>query len=756
MTSKSNRIMWLLNHREARKFETSMLKKIGINEIYLPKKFPPLEFRSINVDYSEDEFLTIPKKDLDILNDINWYEDVPQYAWDIANQYFDYIFFVAYSPDYFRDIKNFKGASIWRTYGLAHSHSYSKVFAQQVHVENIIKSIGHRFWFGQAYDHLHKVEPLYLQKRSVFLPLGLIPGEINDLWIGNNRKIFFICPCIGLYGYYGEVYKEFKRNFNDLPYICGGTQPVSVNDEKVIGFVSNENHEKNMRELRVMYYHSTEPNHIHYHPFEAIRIGMPLLFMSGGMLDKMGGIGLPGRCCSIKEARYKLKRILNDDWQLIKEIRASQSLLLQSMKPVNCEVHWRLGFEKIKNELKKARNNPILKSNKKRIAVILPIKYGGGSFQGAKLLAKALLLGAHQSGRDVDIVFAHIDDTHLYSDSQFYDLPNSIKRRKFKWKILDPVMAKNVMIFSGNLDWQPNNTSYMIPDDGIETFLDCDLWVIISDRLMHPLLPIRPNILMIYDYLQRYVSIMPDDQNLLDAARAAEYVMVTTKFTHDDAIQYAGIHKNKVYQVPMLIPPSEENYSPNSKVLKPYFIWTTNSAPHKNHINSFDALKIYYEKLGGILKCHITGVNTKLLLGSKLLHLKELDKIIQTSSNLRRNIKFYGDLDKRTYLLKLSQANFLWHPCRIDNGTFSVIEAAHYQIPSLSSDYPAMHEINNTLNLNLRWMNPDNPEQMAEQLLWMQANHEQQARLLPSQVELGSFSIEHNAHKYWEVIEKCL
>ena len=76
--------------------------------------------------------------------------------------------------------------------------------------------------------------------------------------------------------------------FSCFDYTIGGAQPVQVNDKNVIGFVTREQHEFNMRQHRVMYYHSAEPNHIHYHPFEAVRAGMPLVFMADGMLDSMG------------------------------------------------------------------------------------------------------------------------------------------------------------------------------------------------------------------------------------------------------------------------------------------------------------------------------------------------------------------------------------------------------------------------------------------------------------------------------------
>ncbi len=54
-----------------------------------------------------------------------------------------------------------------------------------------------------------------------------------------------------------------------------------------------------------MFYHSQSPRHIHYHPFEAIKIGMPLVFMGGGMLDRMGGTNLPGRARTWGEATQK-------------------------------------------------------------------------------------------------------------------------------------------------------------------------------------------------------------------------------------------------------------------------------------------------------------------------------------------------------------------------------------------------------------------------------------------------------------------
>ena len=111
----------------------------------------------------------------------------------------------------------------------------------------------------------------------------------------------------------GNISEFQNKTFGDLPYVVAGAQPVAVHDNHVLGYVPKEQHDRHMRELRVMYYHGTDRNHIHYHPFEAIRAGMPLVFMAGGLLDTLGGLDLPGQCQDPEEAHEKIERILGDD-----------------------------------------------------------------------------------------------------------------------------------------------------------------------------------------------------------------------------------------------------------------------------------------------------------------------------------------------------------------------------------------------------------------------------------------------------------
>lgn len=768
-TAKPLRVMWLLNHTTARKFEISMLNAIGIEEIFLPKIYPQdHSFRTASIDWTEDQKLSIPKNDLDVLNQTNWYEGVSVDVWKIANKYFDVAFFLPMNKGGLDSVsKYFSGMVIWRVYGRDKSANYDLVLNDFIagggYGGACVRRMGRRFYFGEAYSHLSDIEPHYLRSRRLFLPLGMRSADVKDQWEGSNAVIYFVCPEIASSPIYGKIYQEFKCNFHDFPYIVAGAQPIAVNDTNVLGYVTDEQHAYNMVQSRVMFYHSQEPNHIHYHPFEAIRAGMPLVFMAGGMLDRMGGMALPGRCETLAEARRKIKRILADDRSLIERIRMSQVVLLEPMKPENCELAWREGFERIASDLEVWRHEQAVRpkiTRRKRVAVILPVAYRGESLRGALALAKALYLGSRQWGEDADVVFVHLDDPATYPDDVFVDLQDNIARRAFNWRILSAAESRRAMRYAGFQGWEPSHDNYMVPDDGMQQLLDCDLWLIVSDRLSFPVLPMKPVVLMIYDYLQRYEDLLSHgtDMPFLNAARHASRVLVTTKFTQKDAIQYAGVDPNNVCKVPMLAPefPIHEAGVANDTGAPSFFLWTINAAPHKNHMRAAEALQIYYEELDGELDCRVTGVNSKGMLASDLPHLKAMATAFQRSKPLRKHVKWMGELPDIQYRRLLSRASFLWHAGRIDNGTFSVIEAACLGVPSLSSDYPAMREIDEQFSLNLAWMNPDSLREMAEQLKRMEEEATARRKYLPSKADLEAQRIERHAKAYWQEVRSCL
>ena len=437
------RVMWLINHTTLRAFELEQFKQRGIEEIFLPKCFPYDEGNlSASITYDEDKNLRISAEDLAILNEQNWYEEPSPAAWEIANRYFDIIVVAFFVRQLIAAVRHFKGGIILRAFGLGGTETYSNLIRQLggEALESAISRCGKRFFFGIGYEHLAKNEAHILADRAVFLPVGLkdISSNTNN-WQGKEHHIFFVCPRIETSPYYNAIYKKFSNNFRGFDYRVGGAQPVAVDNPKVLGFVPRAQHEHHMTQSRCMFYHSQCLNHIHYHPFEAVQAGMPLIFMADGMLDLLGGKHLPGRCATVREARRKIKRMMNDDWRFIMQIRDSQRVLLDVMNPEILGPQWQNGFRKILAEFviwqsEQIERQLVVRERRRRVAVILPIEYKGGTFRGAKLLAHAIYLGSRQSDEPVDVVFLHLDNTMTYPDEEFADLPYGITRRPFNWK----------------------------------------------------------------------------------------------------------------------------------------------------------------------------------------------------------------------------------------------------------------------------------------------------------------------------------
>ncbi len=761
------RVMWLINHTTFRNFELEQFRKCGVAEIFLPKCFPYDEGNlSATVTFEYDSSLKLSHGELALLNSQDWYGKPSEEAWQVANKHFDVVF-LAFFPDQILEVcRSFHGAIVLRPFGLPSTLRYSDLMRDfgGEGLVSAIKNCGRRFFFGIGYEHLADQEDSILSSRALFLPVGLKNAALKDQWQGEDRCIYFVCPRINTSPYFKGVYERFKRDFAGHEYRIGGAQPIKVDDPNVLGFVADDVHARNMVQSRLMFYHSQEPNHIHYHPFEAIRAGMPLVFMAGGMLDRMGGIDLPGRCKTVKEARSKIQRILNGDARLIQRIRDTQPLLLEAMKPERCEPAWREGFARIVDELALSRRESgarcqAIPLRRKRIAVILPIAYRGGTLRGAQLLAQALYVGSQQYGEGVDVVFLHPDDAKAYPESDFSALPREIKRRPFVWRTLTREQARHAMRYAGHDGWEPTAPHYVVPDDGICQLQDCDVWLFVSDRLVAPVLPIKPRVMMIYDCLQRYEHILPHgaDQPFINAARAADLVLTTTKFTYGDVLAYTGVEPRKVRKVPMLAPIFQSRRNTvGGLATSPYFVWTTNAAPHKNHHNALEALRIYFEELDGVLDCYVTGVGSKNLLSGDLSHLKAAADVVERSHVLRERVLWKGDLPDSEYKRLLESSKFLWHAGRIDNGTFSVIEAAWLGVPALSSDYPAMREIDQQFSLALSWMDADSPEDMARELKTMEVETAVRRGCLPSPEKLAEQNIEQLASAYWSEVRRCL
>jgi glycosyltransferase involved in cell wall biosynthesis len=411
----------------------------------------------------------------------------------------------------------------------------------------------------------------------------------------------------------------------------------------------------------------------------------------------------------------------------------------------------------------------------KKIAVMLPDIYRGGSLRAAKNVAKSIALQAQRHGEDIQVVFSYVKEGKYNLHVDFDDLQEfGVILRETKWQISskESLLAAIELININKkfLDFP----FYCFPTDGANDFYDCDLWLIISDRLPAPLLPLRRYAFIVYDYIQRYVpEIFGDNDNvwnsqvanLISSVRHASKVFTTTPSTQKDLISYAGVNKELIHLLEMDFHPIETG-SVNFDLDLPenYILWTTNTAYHKNHLTAIDAYEMYVQELGGTLDLVITGNWTEYFDPANefasddpvvnSLQVQYLRKKLKRSLGLSSRIHVMGNVSDKMYAQILKNSHFLWHPVLYDNGTFAVMEAAYLGTPSLSARYPAMEYINQKFELHLFFFDPRNPKEMAETLLHME--NSAKSISVPDQTALLAHEWKKHSLNLYKEIEKLL
>lgn len=740
------------------KFEVPLLRKLGY-EVYMPKK-PPFDI-SIDVDWDSDRLLSIPQKDLDILNAFDFYEDVmTREVADIINKYFNIAMFI-HTPRTIESMVDwFKGVLVLRAYGRMRCEgSYSDVIFQTLGLGYYkkIEALGSRFVFGESYRGISDKECEFFRNHTLYMPIGLPNCQIIDKWNDTENKILYICPRIkdgG--GLFEQKYKDFKEKFKGIPHNIGGAQPIKVtNDPCVLGYLPQEKYDRLYPSHSCLIYDSTEPNHITYPPLEAVRCGLPVLFMAGGMLDKMGGIGLPGRCTSIAEARKKAQKLIAGDASLAKRIRDSQSVLLKKFSMNYCFPFWEKALGKIEEYAGETHPQASYGRKRKRLCVVLPEGYTGGVLDYTIRIVKALKLGIEASGDPIDLVFAHSQSAVFKERDYFKPIRDlNIPIRPYSVKTVTSTCANETFNLMGVKYSLSSNYNYSFPYDGINYFSDCDALLYTVDRLPATMLHFQPYGIISHDYIQRLApQIFPEnyiDFSFLELARNAKAVFTSTPITQEHTIQYAGVEGKRIHIIPVPFEMKDVDFSDEEFRNKDsYFLWSTNTSAHKNHKVVLEALISYYLS-GGKYKCVVTGVNTQLLspkvkdddprvAGNE--YLRSLRETISGTKILRNNMVFMGNLPKQQYIMTLKKARFLLHPGRYDNGNGTAFDAAYLGVPTASSDYGPMRFYDKYFSLNMKFFDCRDSEQICDTLHFMEQNSETLRKKLPSREHMENLMV---------------
>jgi glycosyltransferase involved in cell wall biosynthesis len=756
------RVLWLINHSTLRAFEVPLLISLGL-EVYTSKLYPrhQTSFRSSSADFSFDRSLTIPGDDLARLNAHDFYQQplFPSVR-SIVNRHFDAAI-CGFFPGMLREFADrFDGLLLLRAFGLADNESYAAIL-RRMHMANLLDRfarMGSRFRFAQCYHTIQDAEPDVLRRAAIDLPLGL-PEETlghRDSWTGQRKALLFFCPGINVAPkYYGAIYRDFKRAFGALPHIIAGEQRVPVDDAAVRGFRPRDEVVGWFRECAAMFYHSIERRHLHYHPLEAIVYGMPLVFMRQGYLGLLDPTQ-PGACDTLDEARHKVERILAGDRALIDAIRTRQARLLDSFMPAHCRDAWKERFVPL------LRSPPPRVRRTRRIAVLLTGPYRGGTLAAARNIARMLRLGSEAAGESVDVVLSCFRGEYRV-EQEFADLlALGITVRETLWPAVGREAVAHAIALDGGVAVLRYN-DYVLPADGAADFLDCDHWLLIGDRTRLPLAPMRPYGVVAHDFAQRYVPGLFGDfheHGTFATLRGADYVLVTTPATLEDAIQYVGLPRERLILAPMEFDPPPASITRRGDDREAYIVWTTNSSAHKNHLVTLEALEEFLETSDSIRRVVVTGVNSRLLAPdvelppqfAQAAHLAEVRSFLADRPRLARRIDFRGELPREAFLHAVAGSRYVLHTATYDNGTYAVVEAAWLGVPAVTSDYPAMRYLASRFGLSPQYFHPSSAAQLVAALRAAERDRDALVARLPSRDALAAMSWRSLAQPYWKVV----
>lgn len=762
---RNKRILWLLNHTTLRKWEVPFLIRQGY-EVFCPKSYnADFGDLSATITYEYDKTLTIPKSVLENLNSQDLYNPISLETISIMNEYFGIAICAVMKEPMKSLLLGYSGEIVVQCFGLAGEGSFSNVveYVGGRSMIEMIKKKNSHFWFSASYDNLVTIEPDYIKRRTLYMPISF-PNNEKIRWKGGDHRLLFVSPKIKTNPYYSKVYQDFKNNFSGIPHLIAGAQLIDVPEDKnVTGFLAKDDYEYVMQYLDVMFYHSQEPRHIHYHPLEAVQIGMPLIFMAGGMLDNLGGRNLPGRCKNVREARKKIKRVLKGDRLYTRKLIKSQKVLLTKTTAEYCEPYWIEALSKIQKNIVENKIDDC-----KKIAVILPVESRGEiydfSIRFALSMHQAII---NQKSRKYEIVFAVLKKVeNEYGLKKLQDAGISVRRLTLEDH--DIIWQKEEHEHSGiQSALVPVNTYSNVTAlcDGMNDFRDCDYAFIMTDiATSSPIYLTIPYGIVVHDVIQRYFPhVISKDiaaTKFLNMCNA-DSVLTTSEPTKEDVIQL-GLDNRKVHLIPPMFS-IDECIEAKKTVGIEYFLWSTNIAQHKNHVVALNALEDYYDN-GGELDVFVTGVNTVLLDPDNKIpdeyknikYLKIVRRIIDQSENLKKHLHFLGNISKTAYHNYLSNSRFVFLPQYGDNGNFTLVDAASAGVAAVCSDYPAMRYMADYCGITPLYFSPCSYTDISKKLQEMEKNETYYKKLLPTITELKSKNYIEMSDKLLSTVETII
>lgn len=696
---KKKRVLWLLNHDTLSKFELPLIRDLGF-EIYTPKSALKEIFNaSGSITYDYDSTLTIPVEDLNLLNEYDFFStnNMPLYIKKILNYHFDIA--ITYTDTSFailrKLIHNFEGHIFFRAFGIGPSifKNYTDLF-NYYFTENDqyrLKQIGDRFRFSQCYPNLAEIEDKFHQNRSVYMPLGLPQDfyNIENEWNGKSKKLLFFCTRIKYTSEAEAIYNKFKKDFSKFDYIIAGNQPTPVNDSRVTGYLDRDELNTLFLDCRVMYYHSTNPRHLHYHPLEAMIAGMPVIYMKGGLLEFLANDTKQSGCSrTVKEAKEKITRIMNDDQQFILEIIEDQKQILDKFSYAYVKKQWEQNFLSV---VKKSDYNKT--NDDKRIALFTSDNqlelHIDDYLKQALILSKGLKRYNDSHSLTLNILSSASGKNDVFNLVKDQD----VQLREFELvaKPLEKVKESLSLLYKNEALWY---NSYLMPKDNAHNYTDFDYWLFLNDDLEWPIAPIKPYGIFVENLADRFYETL----SILKVSnyKNAAFLFTSSEQTKMDLVKYLGIENEKISVVPYIF----SNEKKHTELDNMNYILLEIDAKKKKQIEQLVKIISEYYRISTKttkLKIHFNGdQNVKSIID---YYREQIEK-----DELDNKVDLYGELNQVEYEMLYANASMVMFPHNLKNLTWKITKAMQYGKKIALKPYPFIKEIDENFNYNFAYI----------------------------------------------------
>ncbi|MFD1179404.1 hypothetical protein ACFQ3W_24345 [Paenibacillus puldeungensis] len=709
---KEKRILWLFNNGIISELELPLIRDLGF-EIFTPKVvLKEILQANGSVTYEYDKTLTIPEDELRLLNSYNFYSDsnMPLKIKKIINKYFSTA--LTYPDNSFCTFKtllrNFEGNIFFRTFGvgLSSTASYSKLIKYNFSNNDLnkLQQIKKRLWFSECYSNLSGIEENIFKDKAVYMPFG-IPiesYEIKNQWTGYQSKLLFFCKEINCNLESKEIYNNFTQDFKGFDYVIAGNQPVPIDDERVVGYIEREEIFGLYKECRVMYYHSSDPRYLPYNPIEAMIAGMPVVYLEGGLLNILGGNRQSGCCKDVKEAKKKIKKILEGDADLIEKIQQDQKEILYKFSYEYVFETWRRNFIPI------LENTPITQNTDKKIAVFLPEKTA--RFHLSDYNNFMLTLNkAVKSINGKNSVFLNVLSSRYSIENDFSDLiSNSISVREYSFEDTPYLNIQDTLELM--FEKEPElKIDYLLPVDHAKNFVEADYWLFLDDQLDNVIPPLKPYGIYIENIGDKYYQLISTPR--LYNIRNAAFILTLSNQSKKDIVNFYGVSEANVYVVPFVF--KEPKLVTDLPIKSEYTLLEID-------LNQKDIVRNILKNISDFYRLYRSNLKIKVICNNyeeDSIFLDQINDYLQKDEFIKTKVSLHVNINENEYNALYAFANKVVFTYNIKNIYYKLSRAAYFSKKIVVNDFPFYQEFERQINYEFYYQNFFNSQnQLVEEL----------------------------------------